>query len=127
MSTHLTFLFLAFAVGWGLVIISLSIMWPLAMYTYKTVNKLRLYMMNKIINLEPCVDKSSLYGLSRLPRGKMNACSDKGIDNGNEFMIMIDGGRKSVRGSRGMWNSDEVSAISSLSGGDGRHGLRRII
>ena len=96
------------------------------MYTYKTVNRLRHYMTNKIINLEPCGDASNLYGLNKLPRGKITSCSDtmgSYSDAGNEFIIML-GGKKNGRGSKGIWNYDEGSAISSLSGGDGH---RRII
>eukprot|EP00554_Chaetoceros_debilis_P006243 CAMPEP_0194080798 /NCGR_PEP_ID=MMETSP0149-20130528/6731_1 /TAXON_ID=122233 /ORGANISM="Chaetoceros debilis, Strain MM31A-1" /LENGTH=651 /DNA_ID=CAMNT_0038762591 /DNA_START=103 /DNA_END=2058 /DNA_ORIENTATION=- len=111
--------------GWVLVVISLSIMWPLAMLCYKTVNKLRLFMMNKIINLEPCGDKTNLYGLSKIPmttRGMGMSCSDKGSDSGNEYIIMLDNGKKG----RGGWHYDEGSAMSSLSGGGGVD-LRRII
>ncbi len=106
--------------GWALVIVSLSIMWPLAMLCYKTVNKLRLFMMNKIINLEPCGDKTNLYGLSKLPRTKGMSCSDKGSEHGNEYIIMLDNGKRG----RGVWHYDESSAMSSLSGGDT---MRRII
>lgn len=101
--------------GWILVMFSLSIMWPLAMYTYKTVNKLRLYMMNKIINLEPCGDTTGLYGLSRLPKSRMASCSEKVGDAENEYIIMLAGGKKNAKG-QGVWNYDEASAISSLSG-----------
>lgn len=104
-----------FSDGWILVMFSLSIMWPLAMYTYKTVNKLRLYMMNKIINLEPCGDTTGLYGLSRLPKSRMASCSEKVGDAENEYIIMLAGGKKNAKG-QGVWNYDEASAISSLSG-----------
>jgi len=101
-------------------------MWPVAMYTYKTANKLRLFMMNKIINLEPCGDTSTLYeGLGKLQQTKMGPCSDKSENGGsNEYVLML--GKKS--GSRrGVWNYDEASMISSLSGGEGLVGFRRIV
>ena len=102
--TNLVHVSSRFTDGWAIVIISLSVMWPFAMYTYKTVNRLRLYMMNKIINLEPCGDSTGLYGLNRLPKG--TTCSERGGDN--EYIISA--------GGQGIWNYDEGSAISSLSG-----------
>ena len=90
--TNLVHVSSRFTDGWAIVIISLSVMWPFAMYTYKTVNRLRLYMMNKIINLEPCGDSTGLYGLNRLPKG-----------TDNEYIIS---------GGQGIWNYDEGSAIS---------------
>lgn len=87
------------------------------MYTYKTVNRLRLYMMNKIINLEPCGDSTGLYGLNRLPKGKISTCNEKGSDTENEYIIMLGGGTKKNGGRQGIWNYEEASAISSLSGG----------
>lgn len=119
-------------VGFWIIIISLSFMWPLALYTYKTVNKFRIFMANKIINLEPCGDSSNLYEeLSKLPRSKIGSRSDKGSSGGsggNEYVLML-GGKNSRHGAnrRGVWNYDEASIISSLSGGDGLVGLRRIV
>ena len=114
--------------GWVIVMFSLTVMWPVAMYTYKTVHKLRLFMMNKIINLEPCGDTSNLYeGLNKLPQSRMGACGEKGGNSNsgaNEYMLMI-GGKKRER--QGVWNYDEGSAISSLSGGEGLVGFRRIV
>jgi len=110
------------AFGWMLVIFSLSIMWPTAMLTYKLVNKLRLFMMNKIISFEPCGDNTNLYGLSRLPRAKLATCSDNsgkgsGENGGGEYVIMLDSTDAGV-GSQGIWSQqDEDSALSSLSGG----------
>eukprot|EP00557_Chaetoceros_sp_GSL56_P011825 CAMPEP_0176486564 /NCGR_PEP_ID=MMETSP0200_2-20121128/5635_1 /TAXON_ID=947934 /ORGANISM="Chaetoceros sp., Strain GSL56" /LENGTH=682 /DNA_ID=CAMNT_0017883273 /DNA_START=250 /DNA_END=2295 /DNA_ORIENTATION=+ len=87
--------------GWVVVTISLTVMWPIAMYTYKTVHKIRIYMMNKIINLEPCGDTTNLYeGLRKLPRGKMGPCSEKGSDHGNEYVLMLSG-KKNAQGRRG--------------------------
>ena len=102
-------------------------MWPIAMYTYKIVNKLRLFMLNKIINLEPCGDTNNLYdGLRKLPRGsRIGACSEKGSDNGNEYVLMLSG-KKNGQTRRGVWNYDETSAISSLSGCEGL-GFHRIV
>jgi hypothetical protein len=98
------------------------------MYTYKTVHKLRLFMMNKIINLEACGDTTNLYeGLNKLPQSKLGACSEKGgksSSGANEYVLML-GGEKNKR--QGVWSTDEGSAISSLSGGDGLVGFRRIV
>lgn len=84
-------------------------------------------MMNKIINLEPCGDTSTLYeGLGKLQQTKMGACSDKSENGGNnEYVLML--GTKKTGSRRGVWNYDEGSMISSLSGGDGLVGFRRIV
>jgi hypothetical protein len=85
-------------------------------------------MLNKIINLEPCGDTTNLYeGLRKLPRGKMGPCSEKGSDHGgNEYVLMLSG-KKNGQGRRGgVWNYDETSAISSLSGCEGL-GFHRIV
>jgi len=82
-------------------------------------------MMNKIINLEPCGDTSIYEGLNKLHQSKMGACSDKSDNGGgNEYVLML--GKKS-ESRRGVWNYDEGSMISSLSGGDGLVGFRRIV
>lgn len=105
--------------GWIMVIVSLSLMWPAAMLTYKSVHKLRLFMLNKIISFEPCGDKTNLYGLSKLPRAKLATCSDssaKGSDGSDaEYVIMLDTNESEVR--KGIWSpsQDESSAVSSLS------------
>ena len=103
-----------------MVVLSLSIMWPTAVLTYKFVRKLRLFMLNKIISFEPCGgEKTSLYGLSRLPRSKMASRNDnnsaKGSDcTGAEYVIMLDSTRD--KGDRkGIWSEDDISAVSSLS------------
>ena len=97
---------------------TLSLMWPIAMLTYKSVNKLRLFMLNKIISFEPCGDKTGLYGLSKLPRAKLTSCSvnsGKLSDgSGAEYVIMLD--TNDTDGNRGIWSQDESSAVSSLSG-----------
>mmetsp|Transcript_10223 Transcript_10223/g.12911 ORF Transcript_10223/g.12911 Transcript_10223/m.12911 type:complete len:333 (-) Transcript_10223:114-1112(-) len=114
----LTLPYQARAFGWILVIISLSLMWPIAMLTYKSVNKLRLFMLNKIISFEACGDKTNLYGLNKLPRAKLASCSDnsgKGSDgSGAEYVIMLDTNDNERR--KGIWSQDEGSALSSLSG-----------
>ena len=88
------------------------------MLTYKSVHKLRLFMLNKIISFEPCGDKTNLYGLSKLPRAKLASCSDnsgKGSDgSGAEYVIMLD--TNDTEGKKGIWSQDESSAVSSLSG-----------
>ena len=109
--------------GWVIIIVSLSIMWPLAMYTYKTVYRLRIYMMNKIINLEPCGDTNGLYGLNKLPGRRISSCNDKGNETEDEYIIMLGGGKKNGR-NQGVWNGDEASAISSLSGQNHGYGWR---
>ncbi len=90
------------------------------MLTYKSVNKLRLFALNKIISFEPCGDKTGLYGLSKLPRAKLTTCSDnsgKGSEgSGAEYVIMLD--TNDTDGKRGIWSQDESSAVSSLSGGN---------
>ncbi len=94
-------------------------MWPTAMLTYKSVHRLRMFMMNKIISFEPCGEKTNLYGLSRLPRAKLSSCGDnnsgKGSEgSGAEYVIMLD--TKDTDGRKGIWSSqDENSAVSSLS------------
>lgn len=105
--------------GWMVVIISLSLMWPVAMLTYKSAHKIRIFMLNKIISFEPCGDGTNLYGLNRLPRAKLASCSDnnsaRGSDgSGAEYVIMLD---PSDAKRKGVWNHDECSAVSSLSGG----------
>jgi hypothetical protein len=116
------YFFIHSSVGWILVIVSLSVMWPVAMLAYKSVNKLRLFMLNKIISFEPCGDKTNLYGLNKLPRAQLASCSnnsDKGSDgSGAEYVIMLD--TNDTDGRKGIWSQDEGSALSSLSGGD-RH------
>jgi hypothetical protein len=87
------------------VIVSLTVMWPLAMLLYKTVNRLRMYMMNKIISFEPCIDKASLYGLTANNRSV--------VVGENDFVIMLDRGDG---GKKGMFNFEDASAISSIGG-----------
>jgi hypothetical protein len=91
--------------GWTFVIVSLTVMWPLAMLLYKTVNRLRMYMMNKIISFEPCIDKANLYGLTTNTRSS--------VGGENDFVIMLDRGDG---GKRGMFNFEDASAISSIGG-----------
>lgn len=91
--------------GWTFVIVSLTVMWPLAMLLYKTVNRLRMYMMNKIISFEPCMDKANLYGLTTNTRSSLGG--------ENDFVIMLD---HRDGGKRGMFNFEDASAISSIGG-----------
>lgn len=86
-------------------IVSLTVMWPLAMLLYKTVNRLRMYMMNKIISFEPCMDKANLYGLTTNTRSSLGG--------ENDFVIMLD---HRDGGKRGMFNFEDASAISSIGG-----------
>mmetsp|Transcript_21117 Transcript_21117/g.29592 ORF Transcript_21117/g.29592 Transcript_21117/m.29592 type:complete len:112 (+) Transcript_21117:127-462(+) len=105
-------------------------MWPAAMFTYKTIHKLRIFMMNKIISFEPCgsADASGLYDLGALPPVGMN-CNTGGKLNSitksarasallqeNRYFIMMDndGGKNGTK--KGVFCEDEDSAISSLSG-----------
>jgi len=46
--------------GWLILIFSTCFMWPTAMLTYKTVNRVRIFAMNKIISFEPCGEKTGL-------------------------------------------------------------------
>ena len=92
-------------------------MWPTAMLTYKTVHRLRIFAMNKIISFEPCGEKTGLYGLSRLPNAKL-ACSSNSANNsrteGSSYVIMLDSENGGI--DKGVFTNDESSAISSLSG-----------
>ena len=96
-------------------------MWPTAMLTYKTVNRLRLFTMNKIISFEPCVEKTALYGLSKLPKAGCNGNGHLGGRGSGDassgemnYVIMLDGDKNKEKG---IWHQqDERSAVSSLSG-----------
>lgn len=111
--------------GWILVVFSLSIMWPAAMLTYKTVNRLRLFMMNKIISFEPCGEKSALYRLRNLPRAKLTSCSGNSGNNSGrrdsesggegDYVIMVDTSNDYRESHRAPSFHDD-SSVSSLSG-----------
>ena len=89
------------------------------MLTYKTVNRIRLFTMNKIISFEPCVEKTALYGLSKLPKAGCNGNSriggqGSGSNGEMNYVIMLDNDQNKQKG---IWpQQDEGSAVSSLSG-----------
>lgn len=76
------------------------------MLLYKTVNRLRMYMMNKIISFEPCMDKANLNGLS----------TKKRLSVGNDFVLLLDSVDHGNGIRRGVFSFEEASAISSIGG-----------
>lgn len=90
--------------GWTFVIVSLTMMWPLAMLLYKTVNRIRMYMMNKIISFEPCMDKANLHSLS----------TNRRLSAENDFVVLLDSGDHGHGFRRGVFTFEEASAISSI-------------
>lgn len=105
--------------GWLILIFSMSLMWPTAMLTYKTVNRLRIFAMNKIISFEPCGEKTGLYGLNKLPNAKLACGSNSGNNSGtggnSNYVIMLDSENGGT--DKGVFSNDESSAVSSLSEG----------
>jgi hypothetical protein len=86
-------------------------------------------MMNKIISFEPCVEKTGLYNLSKLPTIELNCSSSKlsslpsrsgSLVQESDYFIMMDNSPLSGEKKKGVFSQDEDSAISSLSG-DGRN------
>jgi len=106
--------------GWLILIFSTCFMWPTAMLTYKTVNRVRIFTMNKIISFEPCGEKTGLYGLNKLPNAKLTSCSggsanNSGTEGATNYVIMLD---ENGREKSGVFpNDEEGSAVSSLSDG----------
>lgn len=112
--------------GWILVVFSLSLMWPAAMLTYKTVNRFRLFMTNKIISFEPCGEKSALYRLRNLPRAKLTCSGGSGNNSGrrdesesgsgNDYVIMVDTASVDCQEPHKAQSFHDDSSVSSLSG-----------
>jgi len=105
------------AFGLGILVTSLTFMWPLAMFAYKTGFRLRMVMMNKILSFERCTptDGSKIKvdcgssDLSQLHRLASSVAKD------NDYFIMLDQYKNGQR--KGVYINEENSAISSLSGG----------
>jgi len=88
----------------------------LILLTFTTFRWLRIFAMNKIISLEPCGGKNSLYRFNQFSSGQLTSCrsgNTSSNERGTYYVTMLDSENRSDQ--TGIFSNDESFAVSFLS------------